>query len=151
LAVLLVAAVAVALVEFGRADRERPAPTVAAPARTESTTTTSSSTPAPPLTTASTEPPTSVVIGATCAPLGSTATTATGASGATAYCATLAGTATTVWSLTPGEVPSPTITTEATDAPLPTEEESPVRVCMQQTGQTRLRCLEDIRRSNARR
>ena len=30
----------------------------------------------------------------------------------------------------------------------PIEEESPVRVCMQQTGQTRLRCREDIRRSN---
>jgi serine/threonine-protein kinase len=49
-------------------------------------------------------------------------------------------------------VPSPTVTvtTEATDTPLPTEEESPVRVCMQQTGQSRLRCMLDIRRSNGR-
>jgi serine/threonine-protein kinase len=45
-------------------------------------------------------------------------------------------------------VPSPTVTTEPTEAPVPIEEESPVRVCMQQTGQTWLRCREDIRRSN---
>jgi serine/threonine-protein kinase len=45
-------------------------------------------------------------------------------------------------------VPSPTVTTAPTDEPLPIEEESPVRVCMQQTGQTRLRCREQIRRSN---
>jgi serine/threonine-protein kinase len=45
-------------------------------------------------------------------------------------------------------VASPTVTTEATDQPLPIEEESPVRVCMQQTGQTRRQCREDIRRSN---
>ena len=34
------------------------------------------------------------------------------------------------------------------DHRLPIEEESPVRVCMQQTGQTRWRCREDIRRSD---
>jgi serine/threonine-protein kinase len=45
-------------------------------------------------------------------------------------------------------VPSPTVTTEPTEAPAPIEEESPVRVCMQQTGQPWLRCREDIRRSN---
>jgi serine/threonine-protein kinase len=45
-------------------------------------------------------------------------------------------------------VASPTVTTEPTDQPLPAEEESPVRVCMQQTGQTRRQCREDIRRSN---
>jgi|SRR3981189_2271393 hypothetical protein len=43
---------------------------------------------------------------------------------------------------------SPTVTTAPTDEPLPIEEESPVRVCMQQTGQTRRQCREDIRRSN---
>jgi serine/threonine-protein kinase len=85
------------------------------------------------------------VIGATCSPLGSTATTA---SGATAYCSTLQNTGTSIWSLTQGAVASPTVTTEATNEPLPIEEESPVRVCMQQTGQSWLRCREDIRRSN---
>jgi serine/threonine protein kinase, bacterial len=38
---------------------------------------------------------------------------------------------------------------EGTDAArLPFMEESPVRVCMQQTGQTRRECREDIRASN---
>ena len=36
------------------------------------------------------------------------------------------------------------------DTPLPTEDESPIRVCMQQTGKTRLQCWESIRRSNGR-
>jgi serine/threonine protein kinase, bacterial len=49
-----------------------------------------------------------------------------------------------------GDIPSPTVTTEATDTPLPTEDESPTRVCMQQTGMTRLQCWEAIRRSNGR-
>jgi hypothetical protein len=44
-----------------------------------------------------------------------------------------------------GDVASPTVTT---DEPLPIAEESPVRVCMQQTGQTRRQCREGIRRSN---
>jgi serine/threonine-protein kinase len=89
--------------------------------------------------------PATVVIGANCSPQGSTGTTA---NGSTAYCSTLQGTSTTIWSLNQGDVPSPTVTTEATDEPLPTAEESPVRVCMQQTGQTRRQCREDIRRSN---
>lgn len=54
----------------------------------------------------------------------------------------------TVWSLTQGTVASPTVTAEPTAQPLPIEEESPVRACMQQTGQTRRECREDIRRSN---
>jgi serine/threonine protein kinase, bacterial len=47
-----------------------------------------------------------------------------------------------------GSIASPTVTTEPTDTPLPTEDESPIRVCMQQTGKTRLQCWESIRRSN---
>jgi serine/threonine-protein kinase len=39
-------------------------------------------------------------------------------------------------------VPSPTGIT------VPAEEPLPVRVCMQQTGRTRLQCREEIRRSN---
>jgi serine/threonine-protein kinase len=150
LAILLVVAVGFALVELNRADDER-----AAPARTTAPTpTTSRVTPLPPppeappspsATTTAPPAPSPAVIGADCAPLGATATTA---NGSTAYCSTLQNTNTSIWSLSQGDVASPTVTTEATDAPLPIEEESPVRVCMQQTGQTRRQCREDIRRSN---
>jgi serine/threonine-protein kinase len=84
-------------------------------------------------------------IGADCSPGGSTATTA---NGTTAYCSALQGTSATIWSLTPGEVPSPTVTVDPTETPLPTEQETPLRVCMQQTGQTRRQCRMDILRSN---
>jgi serine/threonine-protein kinase len=139
LAVLLVAAITVAVMEFRRADRPEPpiataeSPTVARPA----------STPLPP----PPEPvqPTVAVVGANCSPVGSTATTA---DGATAYCSTLQTTGASIWSLNAGPVPSPTVTAAATEEPLPIEEESPVRVCMQQTGRTRLACREMIRRSN---
>ncbi len=49
--------------------------------------------------------PSAAVIGANCAPLDSTATTE---SGATAYCSSVPGSGPTIWSLTQGEVPSPT-------------------------------------------
>jgi serine/threonine-protein kinase len=154
LAVLLVAAIAFALLELNRAEGER-----AAPSATPTSSTTSRITPLPPppepppsppptvtdTVTSMTAAPATVVIGANCSPQGSTGTTA---NGSTAYCSTLQGTSTTIWSLNQGDVPSPTVTTEATDEPLPTAEESPVRVCMQQTGQTRRQCREDIRRSN---
>jgi serine/threonine-protein kinase len=150
LAVLLLAAIAVAVTEFRRADRpESPTATAKSPTAT---------TPAfvplppppepvpPPTTTLPATPPT-VVIGANCTPTGSTGTTA---EGSTAYCSTLEPSGTTVWSLQQGTIPSPTVTTEPTDTPLPTEDESPIRVCMQQTGKTRLQCWESIRRSNGR-
>ena len=76
------------------------------------------------------------MIGARCSPVGSTATTANGAA---AYCSTLRATGASIWSLIPGDVSSPTV---------PAEEPLPVRVCMQQTGRTRLQCREEIRRSN---
>jgi serine/threonine protein kinase, bacterial len=46
--------------------------------------------------------------------------------------------------------PAPTVTATGalTEQPLPGEQETPIRVCMQQTGQTRRQCREDIRRSN---
>jgi serine/threonine-protein kinase len=144
LALLLIAAVAVALMEFRRADRAEPPPPTAEPTTVTSPTVASSpSTPLPP----PPEPvqPPVAVIGADCSPVGSTAITA---DGATAYCSTLQPTGGAIWSLNQGDVPSPTVTTAPTDEPLPIEEESPVRVCMQQTGQTRLRCREQIRRSN---
>jgi serine/threonine-protein kinase len=137
LAVLLVAAIAVAVMEFRRADRpESPTATAAPPTVTSPTFT-------PPTTTLPAAPV--AVVGANCAPIGSTAATA---DGATAYCSTLQSTGATIWSLSPGDVPEPTVTAAPTDQPLPIAEENPVRVCMQQTGRTRLACREVIRRSN---
>jgi serine/threonine protein kinase, bacterial len=160
LAVLLITAITVAVMEFRRADR----PETAAPAISPTLTTTTSVAlppPAPPPPPPPAESPTpttaapqapaptpTVVIGANCVPAGSTGTTA---DGSTAYCATLEPSGTTVWSLQAGNVPSPTVTTEPTDTPLPTEDESPIRMCMQQTGMNRLQCWEAIRRSNGRR
>ena len=85
------------------------------------------------------------MIGADCSPVGSTGTTA---AGATAYCSTLQTTGASIWSLNEGDIPSPTVTTEPTEEPLPIAEEIPVRVCMEQTGQTRRECRRDIRASN---
>jgi serine/threonine-protein kinase len=156
LAVLLVAAVAVALFETRRADDERPAaaPTSSAPTGGPSSARTTPLPPPPeppPSPTTTAAPSTTAaaaaaaVIGANCSPVGSTATTA---EGSTAYCETLQSTGATIWSLNQGDIPSPTVTTEPTDGPLPAFEESPVRVCMQQTGQTRRECRRDIRESN---
>lgn len=157
LAVALCVAIAAAVYEFNRADDERPtaapSPPPTAPAATAPTTTAApTTTTAAPTTTTTTSAATTsaaaaatVVIGADCLPVGSTAVTA---DGSPAYCATLQDTNATIWSLTPGAVPIPTVTTDATEEPLPAAEESPVRVCMQQTGQTRRECREQIRQSN---
>ncbi len=87
-------------------------------------------------------------VGADCSPLGSTGTTA---NGNTVYCSTLEGTSATIWSVNQGVVPAPTITVtpQAGDEPLPFQQETPVRVCMQETGKTRRECREAIRASNA--
>ncbi|MFG1934764.1 protein kinase [Mycobacterium sp. NPDC048908] len=144
LVVLLIVAITVAVTEFRRADRPQDGTATATSTTTSSPVVTP--VPAPPEPVA---PPTvTVVIGANCTPVGSTATTAEGAA---AYCATLRPSGTTVWSLQPGDIESPTVTTEPTDTPLPTEDESPIRMCMQQTGKTRIQCWEEIRRSNGRR
>lgn len=160
LAVLLLAAIVVAVFEAGRADEERPAsaatttsPTPTGPTSTplppppEPPSSPTPTTPSPtPTTTATITPaPAAAVIGANCSPVGSTSTTA---DGSTAYCSTLQPTGDSVWSLTEGDVPSPTVTTEPTEEPLPYAEENPVRLCMQQTGQTRRECRMDIRESN---
>jgi serine/threonine-protein kinase len=152
LAVLLVVAIAVAVTEFRRADRPEPMPAATSPAITTPTTTSAPPAPAPPpspptttATLAAPAAPAAAVIGADCSPVGSTATTE---DGSTAYCSTLQTTGASIWSLNQGDIPSPTVTTEPTDEPLPFMEESPVRVCMQQTGQTRRECRRDIRESN---
>ena len=154
LAVLLVAAITVAVMEFRRADRpEAPTTTANAPTATSPTFTPlppppepvqPPTTPSPPPTTAAATPV--AVIGADCSPVGSTATTA---DGTTAYCSTLQTTGASIWSLSQGDGAEPDGHDRADrGAAAPIEEESPVRVCMQQTGQTWLRCREDIRRSN---
>lgn len=153
LGILLVIAIVIAMQEFMRADREEHAgpttptstgtPTSATPTGSTTSAAASSQTPA-------TTPEIPVVaVGAACFPLGSLGTTKTGA---TAYCSTIQGTDTSIWSLTEGTASSPTIsvTTEPNETPRPTEQEAPVRVCMEQTGQTRLQCLQEIRRNNGR-
>ncbi len=87
----------------------------------------------------------SAVVGARCADPGATDSTA---DGATAYCARLQYTDRDLWSLSPGEIPNPVVTTSPT-APPPYEEESPVLICMQQTGHSKLRCVGEIARGNS--
>ncbi|MBO0675948.1 serine/threonine protein kinase [Mycolicibacterium sp. S2-37] len=155
LAVLLIVAIVVAIAEFRRADDERP--TAAPPVTTTATTVTAppSTTPAPPppattdtdtVTETETETtstaPAAAVVGSACSPVGSTSATA---DGTTAYCGTLQSTGAAIWSLTPGEIPDPTVTPAPGDEVLPPEQENPVRVCMQQTGMTRRECRAAIR------
>ena len=139
LVVLLVAAIGFGIFELTRAHDERAAP----PATTSAGT--PQPPPPPPAPTQTAAPAPAAVIGADCAPAGSTGTTA---SGATAYCSTLQGSSATIWSSSQGEIPSPSVTIDPTDTPLPAEQETPIEVCMQQTGQSRLRCRLDIRRGN---
>jgi serine/threonine-protein kinase len=155
LAALLLVAIALVLIQFREIERllndpytPTPTPTATAP-RVESPPPPG----APPTESTATAPasataaPTAPVVGADCSPVGSSATTA---NGNTVYCSTLEGTGASIWSVNQGEVSAPTITvtTQATDEPMPVEEETPVRVCMQETGQTRRECREAIRASN---
>jgi serine/threonine-protein kinase len=169
LALLLVVAVAFAVGEFA-ADKE----TGADDTRTTSARTTTTTAPAPPpvppsttvatdtdvvteteietatdTPTATTTPTTAAVsaatVGGDCPTAGATGATA---DGATVYCANLQYTDRNLWSTTPAEIPNPVLTT-APATPPPFETESPVRICMEQTGHTRLRCAEDILRGNA--
>jgi len=87
-----------------------------------------------------------VVVGANCATLGAAAITERGAP---AYCAHLPTTDATIWSLYPGEISSPTVTPGPDDEVYPSETESPVLVCMEQTGQSHVDCHDDILQSNA--
>jgi serine/threonine-protein kinase len=86
-----------------------------------------------------------VLVGADCAVLGAAGVTETGQQ---AYCARLPSTGDTMWSLVSGVVPTPTVTKNPTDPVYPAGIEQQVEVCIQQTGQTRLQCREDIRRGN---
>jgi serine/threonine-protein kinase len=87
-----------------------------------------------------------VVVGASCATLGAAGITE---GGAPTYCAHLPTTDATIWSLYPGEISSPTATAGPNDEVYPSETESPVLVCMEQTGQSHVDCHDDILQSNA--
>ncbi|CAN5444974.1 serine/threonine protein kinase PknF [soil metagenome] len=165
LAVLLVVAVAFAIGEFtadketgvddARATSERPSTAAPAPVATTTApvtsdtdvvTETETATDTPTATTTTTAPAASsaAVVGGDCAEAGASGTTA---DGATVYCATLQYTDRYLWSTTPGEIANPVLSTSPT-VPQPYETESPVRICMEQTGHTRLRCAADILRGN---
>jgi len=87
-----------------------------------------------------------VAVGANCATLGSAGITE---AGGPAYCAHLPTTDAMVWSLYPGEISSPTMTPGPGDEVYAPETESPVLVCMEQTGKSRLDCHDDILQSNS--
>ena len=86
-----------------------------------------------------------VAVGANCATLGAAGITE---AGAPAYCAHLPTVDKTIWSLYPGSIASPTKTPGPGDEIYPSETESPVLVCMEQTGKSRLECHDDILQSN---
>jgi len=86
-----------------------------------------------------------VLVGADCQVLGAAGVSETGQK---AYCARLPPDDTIMWSLVSGVVPSPTVTPGPTDQVYPDGIEEQVRVCVQQTRQTRVECREDIRRGN---
>ncbi|MDT7794400.1 MAG: hypothetical protein QOD59_3836 [Mycobacterium sp.] len=86
-----------------------------------------------------------VLVGAACAVLGAAGITETGQ---TAYCARLPSTGDIMRALESGVVPTPTVTKGPNDPAYPAGIEQQVDVCIQQTGQTRAQCREDIRRGN---
>jgi serine/threonine-protein kinase len=155
LAILLVIAVALGVREYVRADDEEHAapakPSNLSTAQSPSPATTQQAAPTTTGTAASATAPavtlSVVAIGAICSPLGSIGTTKTGA---TAYCSKLQDTAATIWSLTENTVASATVSAppEPSEAPVPADQEGPIRVCVQQTGQTRRQCREEIIQSN---
>jgi serine/threonine-protein kinase len=95
------------------------------------------------------QPPTAsipvVLIGADCAILGAEGVTS---AGQTAYCARLPTTGDIMWSIYSGRVPTPSDTPGPSDEVYPPGIEEQVRVCVQQTGQSRQKCREDVRQGN---
>ena len=156
--VLLVLLIAVAAAFIAGRDRGETVATKDVRTTSAAPTTTTSSVvplppPAPATTTTTTDTPTdtvtvqptpTAVIGSDCTEAGATGTTA---DGATAYCTQLQYTNRYLWSVHQDVIPNPVVTSSPTVAP-PTENESPVRICMQETGHTRLRCAEEILRGN---
>ena len=125
-----------------------PPPVTASPTESTSTevvTETETETPAPETTTTTTGAVAPAAVGGDCSPSGATGVTAEGTD---VYCANLQYTDRNLWSTSPAEIPNPVLTTTPA-VPPPYETESPVRICMEQTGHTRLRCAADILRGNA--
>lgn len=123
------------------------------PTTTTTTPTTTVTTPAPTVTTpietatstvAAQQAAATVVVGSRCSDPGATGTTA---EGSTVYCSQLQYTNRYLWSGNQGVIPNPVLTTSPV-VPPPMEDESPVRICMQETGHTRLRCAAEILRGN---
>ncbi|SBS73207.1 Serine/threonine-protein kinase PknF [uncultured Mycobacterium sp.] len=111
-------------------------------------TTTTTTTASTPTDTVTVQPTPTAVIGSDCTEPGATGTTA---DGATAYCTQLQYTNRYLWSVHQDVIPNPVVTSSPTApiAPPAAGDESPVRICMQETGHTRLRCAEEILRGNA--
>ena len=86
-----------------------------------------------------------VLIGADCATLGSAGVSE---SGQTAYCARLPTTGDMMWSIYSGPVPAPSDTPGPGEQVYPPGIEEQVRVCVEQTKQSRLKCREDVRKGN---
>jgi serine/threonine-protein kinase len=82
-----------------------------------------------------------VLVGTDCATLGAAGITEDGKQ---AYCAHLSSTDDTIWSLYGGEVKAPSVTPAPGEAVYPSQTEVPVRVCMEQTGQSRKECHDDV-------
>ncbi|MCX2929716.1 serine/threonine-protein kinase [Mycobacterium sp. CVI_P3] len=158
--VLLVMLIAVAAAFIAGRNRGETVATQDVRSSTTTATTTSIVPPPPPTTTTTTttttsvvptatdtvtvEPTPAVVIGSRCAQPGATGTTA---DGMTVYCSQLQYTNRYLWSVHQGEIPNPVLTTSPTAIP-PLEDESPVQICVQETGHSRLRCAADILRGN---
>lgn len=85
-------------------------------------------------------------IGSGCVEPGATGTTADGAN---AYCSNLEYTNGFLWSINPGTIDNPVLTSQPSAPPDPADTESPIQVCMKQTGHGRLRCAKEILRGNA--
>ncbi|TPG36080.1 serine/threonine-protein kinase [Mycolicibacterium hodleri] len=86
-----------------------------------------------------------VLVGADCQVLGAAGVTETGDK---AYCARLPPSDDVMWSLVSGVVPSPTVTPGPDAVVYPAGIEDQVRVCVEQTGKSRIACREDIRKGN---
>jgi len=84
-------------------------------------------------------------VGARCTDPGATATTP---DGTTVYCSQLQYTDRYLWSVNQGQIPNPVLRSPPAGPP-PYEDESPVRICVEETGHSRLRCAEEILRGNA--
>ncbi|MBO0866356.1 MAG: serine/threonine protein kinase, partial [Mycobacterium sp.] len=67
---------------------------------------------------------------------------------ATVYCSHLQDTDRDVWSVHQGEVPNPLATAQPVAPQYGVDNESAVRVCVQQTGHTVQQCINDILHDN---